>query len=298
VAGYSAVVTPSTFTIQPGAKQTFTVKLTRTTAPLDTWAYGTLNWTDGTHTVRSPLTARGGALAAPASVYSEATSGSKVLTIGTGFAGAVSSVKGGLKPATRSDLSVAIATVPVDTAAQIRSACLAGDPGVRRVDVVVPANTLVARFATFDEETTGQGGNDIDILILNGANTAVAGSLTGGSNEMVTMQNPAPGTYKACLVGYGTENNISQVDFTFSSWVVSTADVGGNFKVLMPAKAYMGGTASVGMSWSGLAAGKRHMGAFTYATGGVTQGMTLVEVNTNDPVPTAQNSRANARLAQ
>lgn len=293
LAGYSVEVLPPSFTIAAGAKQTFTVKLTRGTAPLDTWAYGSLNWSDGVRNVRSPLTARGAALVAASSVYSEAVSGSKILTIGTGFAGALTSVKGGLKAATKSALTVGIAAAgTVDTTTQIRAACLANsNAGVRRFDVLVPANTLVARFATYDAETSSGSGNDLDILVLDGSNTTVGGSLNAGSNEMVTLTSPAAGTYKVCVAGYATDNAISQVDFTLSSWVVTTSDTGGNFKVLMPGTAYLGGTASVGMSWSGLAAGQRHLGAYTYVIGGVTQGRTMVEVNTNDPVPSAVNSR-------
>ncbi|MEJ7806977.1 MAG: S8 family serine peptidase, partial [Telluria sp.] len=99
VNGYTVVVSPSTMTLAPGAKASFTVRLTRTTAPLDTWAYGSLVWSDGVHTVRSPLTVRGSALAALSLVTSEAITGSKVLTIGTGFNGAISHAKSGMLPA-------------------------------------------------------------------------------------------------------------------------------------------------------------------------------------------------------
>jgi hypothetical protein len=53
----------------------------------------------------------------------------------------------------------------------------------------------------------------------------------------------------------------------------------------------VGGTASVGMSWSGLAAGIRYLGAASYNVQGVPQGLTVVEVNTNDPVPLAVNAK-------
>ena len=45
------------------------------------------------------------------------------------------------------------------------------------------------------------------------------------------------------------------------------------------------------MSWSGLAAGKRHLAALRFFADGVAQGTTLLEVNTNDPVPMAAGSR-------
>ena len=70
VNGYTAVVTPASFTIAPGASQTFTVKLTRTTTPLNAWGFGNLTLADEHgHTVRSPISVRGTALATPSLVY-------------------------------------------------------------------------------------------------------------------------------------------------------------------------------------------------------------------------------------
>jgi hypothetical protein len=79
--GYTVAVTPASLSLAPGAKGQFQVKLTRTTAPANTWVYGALSWSDGTHTVRSPLTARGTTLAVIPLVSSEAATGSKVLTL-------------------------------------------------------------------------------------------------------------------------------------------------------------------------------------------------------------------------
>ena len=78
---------------------------------------------------------------------------------------------------------------------------------------------------------------------------------------------------------------------TGSRWYPLDTPRPGSFKALMPGTAYMGGTASVSLSWSNLAEGKRHLGAVGYQVGGVVQGVTVVEVNTNDPVPLFQNAR-------
>ena len=45
------------------------------------------------------------------------------------------------------------------------------------------------------------------------------------------------------------------------------------------------------MSWSGLATGTRYLGAASFKVNGVPQGLTLLEVKTNDPVPVAINSK-------
>lgn len=288
--GFSVQVSPASFTIAPGAKQTFTVRLTRNSAPLDQWSYGSLVWSDGVHTVRSPLTARPTALVAPASVASEANTGSKIFTIGTGFAGALGLDKGGLKAASRTTNTVT--GTNTGTAATI---CAANNsPAVKVTTVNIPADTLVARFQLTNAETTGgqlPGQlDDLDLLVLNASGTAVAGSLNGGSNETATMLRPAAGTYRVCVISYDLQGRTSST-YTMNSWVVTKADAGGALKVLAPANVSIGGTASVGASWSGLTSGQRYLGAISYKSGGADQGLTLLEVNANDPVPTAVNSR-------
>lgn len=100
---------------------------------------------------------------------------------------------------------------------------------------------------------------------------------------------PAAGTYKVCVIGFAPQNG--QADYTLSSWVLAPGLNNGSFKALMPGTAYVGGTASVSLSWSNLTEGKRHLGAVGYQVAGVVQGVTVVEVNTNDPVPLFQNAR-------
>lgn len=284
--GFTAEVTPSVLTLDPGASASFTVRLTRTTAPLDTWAYGSLTWRDGTHTVRSPVTMRGSAMSVIGSVYSEATAGTKVITIGTGFTGAMTTIKSGLLPASMESRSVAQANNALDPSI----ACKAGGgTGVNMHTVVVPTGQLAVRFALFDADTAGGSDSDLDLLVVR-PNNSVLSSGNGGSNEMVHINNPAAGTYKVCVVGYAPQAGLAA--YKLSSWVLNPGTINGNFKVLTPGIVYTGGTGSVSMSWSGLEAGKRHLGAVRYVVGGVQQGSTLVEVNTDDPLPLMESARA------
>jgi subtilisin family serine protease len=290
--GFNVSVQPSTLVLAAGAKASFTVKLTRTSAPLDTWAYGALTWKDGTHVVRSPLTARGTGLSAPASVVSEAATGSKVVTVGTGFAGAMSAVKGGLQPATRETRSIATANTGLSNAAL----CQAGAAtGVNLHPVTIPAGTLLARFSLFDSDTTGAvpGDSDLDLIVMRG-NTPILSSGGDTANESIQMVAPAAGDYNVCVIGY--RPNGGQATYALSSWVVQPS-TGGNFKVVLPSSATVGGTASVGMSWSGLAPGVRHVGVVNYLLGGVKQGATVIDVDTTDPLPLFKGSRSKEALA-
>jgi subtilisin family serine protease len=291
--GYTVDVQPASLVLGAGQKATFKVKLTRTNAPIDTWVYGSLVWSDGVSTVKSPLTARGSALAAPASLVSEETTGSKVFTIGTGFTGPMTSVKSGLLAATQETRTVGAAGT---NSTVYTAACRAGGgAGVNVHQVVVPAGTMLARFALFDDDTAGGADSDLDLIVVSPANT-LATSGNGGSNEKVELLNPAAGTYKVCVVGYDPLNG--SAEYKLSSWLLAPNAISGNFKALLPAMAYVGGTASVNMSWSGLDAGKRYMGALRYLVNGVTQGMTVLSVNTNDPLPMFETSRTAPVLAE
>ena len=73
---------------------------------------------------------------------------------------------------------------------------------------------------------------------------------------------PAAGAYKVCVIGY--EPAGGQADYKLSSWVLPAGATAGNFKALVPAYSYVGGTGTVSMSWSGLAANQRHLGALRY----------------------------------
>ncbi|MFZ4875953.1 S8 family peptidase [Janthinobacterium sp. Mn2066] len=282
--GFSVQVTPASLSLAPGESAQFQLRLTRTTAPVDTWVYGALNWSDGVHTVRSPLTARASVLAVSPLVASVALTGSKVLTLGTGFSGQLVAVKSGLLAAVREGRSIGQA----DNNTASASCTTGGAVGVNVHQVRIPDGTLAARFATYDD-TTGGANTDIDMEVYNAAGVLVGSSGNEGSNEQVELRLPPAGVYRVCVIGYAPQDG--RADYTLSSWVLAPGLSGGNFKALMPGTAYIGGTASVALSWSGLAPGQRYLGALAYQVAGVLQGLTVIEVDTTDPVPLLRNAR-------
>ena len=291
VPGYAVVVTPSSLVLATGQKASFTVKLTRTTAPLATWTYGSLVWSDGVHTVRSPLTARGTALAAPERVVSEATTGSKVLTIGTGVSGAISHVKSGVLPAAQE--TRVVGSSGTDSAVYLAACRAGGGPGVNVHNFTVAAGTLAARWSLFDDDTAGGANSDLDLIVVK-PDATVLTSGAGGSNELVHMPYPAAGNYKVCVIGYDPLNG--SAEYKLSSWLLAPGASNGDFKVLMPTTAFIGKTMSVTMSWKDLAPGLRHLGAVSYVQGASRLGTTLLEVNTNDPIPAAVTDRASREV--
>jgi hypothetical protein len=275
--GFTAVVTPASFTLAPGAKQTFTVKLTAAGAVENVWSFGALTWADGTHVVRSPVQARTGkAIVAPPEMTGTTVSGSRLFTVKTGFSGRMTSIKGGLKDVT---MSAPVSLSPgAASSAQLKAACSAGvdTANVKVMNVTLPAGTLVAKFALRDADV-GTAGDDYDMMLLSASGASVY-SGNDGSNEAVQIASPAAGNYKVCVVLYGS--SASSSNFRLSSWIVTPADIGGNFNVMLPSQVYAAGSATVGMGWSGLTPGKRYMGAAQFLDlSGIPQATTVLSVN-------------------
>jgi subtilisin family serine protease len=287
VDGYSTVVSPATLTLGAGESKSFTVTVTRTTAPVNAWKFGALTWSDGVHTVRSPMLLRTGKqVVAPAAVSSDRATGSRSLNLTTGYAGTISVAKGGLKEVQRTAYNVAQAVPGTvdDGDAQI-AACKNGITGVRAINVSIPANTVVARFETFNRDTEGGEGHDLDLVVLNASGQDVGMSGSGGSNEKVELSSPAAGDYRVCVIGYTAADGVSS-NFVLSSAVVTRSDTGGALKVLAPARVYVQGAAPVTMSWSGLEAGKRYVGGAQFLTpDGSVAATTVIAVDTDNAIP-------------
>jgi hypothetical protein len=292
VPGYNVTVSPATLTLAPNASASFTVKLSRTTAAENIWQYGALVLTDGSHIVRVPVTLRDGKqISAKDLAKSTRTLSTVLLSVGTGFTGRMGVAAGGLKEISRTALTAPAfpGTPPADLEASA-AACRANAVGTVVTPLSVPADAVVVSVELFDRDTSsGNGDDDLDLLLLAPDGSIAASSLNGGSNESVMLNSPAAGGYRACVLGYAPANGVA-TQFTLSSAVVGRGDVGGNLKVTTPGKVYAGSAATVSASWSGLATGKRYLGGvqFLNATG-VVSGTTALLVETNNPVPVALN---------
>ncbi|MFA9215659.1 MAG: S8 family serine peptidase [Sphingomonadaceae bacterium] len=286
--GYAVRIEPSTLTLGPGESKSFSVTLDRTSAPNNIWQYGHLVWSDGSHVVRSPLTARSGrAAVAPDLLQSEKTSGMKLLSVQTGFTGKMGYAVGGMQEVQRSALTLAQAAPgSADTLAQAIRSCQAGAPGVKVVPVAITANTMAARFETFDRDVEGgrDGQQDVDLLLLqNGA--MIDYSMHVGANESISVSNPTPGNYQLCVIGYDLAQG-APAALTLSSTLVARSTLPGSLKVSLPSKVYANSTASVGLSWSGLASGKRYVGALQlFDPFGNLAATTVLSVNTDNAAP-------------
>lgn len=298
--GFGVTVAPATLQLAPGETKSFAVTLTRANAAENVWQYGSLTWSDGVHSVRSPIVARSGRpMIAPTFFESDRASGSKPLIVTTGFAGKMSAVTGGMKEIVRS--AGAIAPAPSGALASVEAmanVCHRGLYGTRQVPVTFSGTTMAAQFELFDRDTSGNGGDDLDLVMVNAAGTLVAYSALEGSNETISLANPPAGTYRVCVIGYSTASG-GATHYGLHSAVVTTADKGGNLRALVPAAVYAGGKATVPVSWSGLASGKRFLGAVRLLDNtGAVGATTVLQVETNNPVPLGERTQRVMRSAK
>jgi hypothetical protein len=280
--GFNVAVAPSSLSLAPGQVGAFTVTVTPSAStPKFTWEYGSLTWSDGTHSVRSPLQANlGSSISAPADQSATTVSGSKIFSITTGFNGK-SAVLKGMKAVTLGAPVTLHPNTSVDAAAVCATAV--SNSNVQTYSFTVPAGAIVARFALRQADVSGAtDDNDLAVVLPTGA---VASSEGGTSHETVELLNPPAGSYKVCVASYAATSGAST--HHLSSWIVSPGDTaGGAFNVLMPSSVFAGSAATVGFSWSGLASGQRYIGGVQYLDGsGSVAAGTVLSIDTTPGTP-------------
>ena len=261
VPGLSVSVTPSTLNLAPGASGTFKVMLQRTTATLNEYTAGNLTWSDGKHSVRSPIVVRPVALAAPAGVTASPTGTSYAVTFG--YTGPFSASARGLVPATETPGSVVDdPTDDIDTAPA---------SSLSTTTVVIPDGTTYARFALFGSSGAG---DDLDVYVYRGT-TLVALSGNGGSVEEANLVNPPAGEYRVVVHGFAVTG--ASASFILNQWVLGSVDKG-NMTVSAPLTATTGGKGTITLGFPGLAKGK-WLGSVAYGGDAAITPPTVVRVD-------------------
>lgn len=265
--GITTVVTPSSLTLAPGQTGSFTVTFTRTTAALSAYTGGQLTWTDGIHSVRTPLVVRPVPLAAPVEVSS--TGGPISYNVKFGYTGTFTASPRGLVPAVLNTST--IADDPDDAFEPVPSANVIAFP------MTIAPGTSYARFALFDANVSPA--SDLDVYVyLNSATgpVLVALSATATSQEAANLVNPPAGDYTVYVHGFdvpGTAN------FTLFSWQFGTTSAG-NMTVTAPAAAVIGTNGTIGLSFTGLAPGTKYLGSVAYGGSAGLPNPTIVSVTT------------------
>ena len=249
MAGFDVTVSPAQFEVRRGKSKTFTVTITRTTAPLGSYTGGQLTLSDGNHNVRLPLVVRPVALAAPAEVFG--TASPITYSVKFGYTGAFTAIARGLVPAT-----VTPGTVADDPNDNFEVPPVAG-PNTIAIPVTVPAGTTHARFSLFDADV--DPGADLDLYLANAANTLIAASGSGGSDEEMNVRNLPPGNYTVYVHGFAVDGDGSP--FKLYTWLL---DGPAGMTVTAPAAATTGATGTISVMFSGLTPGTKYLGSVAY----------------------------------
>jgi subtilisin family serine protease len=267
--GTTVKVTPTVLTVLPRRSASYTVEITRTTAALDQYTFGSLTWADlRGHSVRSPIAVQPIALAVPAQIAGTGVSGSSPLNVRAGYNGVAAPKAYGLVTPTTNTVHL------VGTQPQFNTGAPAETPAVKRVRVVHPASTKVTQFATFDSDYPA--GTDIDLYVYrNGVLVGIGGGTT--AEESVTLT--GGGTFDVFVVQFALPGGVTEQDAKLRSFAVAATNAG-NLSVTPASRSVaIGQQVSFTLSWNALTAGNRYLGVVEYADGtGAVHGLTLVTV--------------------
>ncbi|MEV0270081.1 S8 family peptidase [Hamadaea sp. NPDC050747] len=256
-AGFKIKVNPPLLVVAPGKTKGYTVTITRTTAAIGEWAFGSLTWQEfgtGKHKVRSPIAVKPVSLAVSPEITGSSAAGSVAVPVKSGFAGTLSTILAGLVPAEVTSHSLDPAGPAFDDASPAASSRTA------KLTVTVPAGT-VGRYSTFNADYAGATDTDLYAYTAGTANEVTL-SAGGDANETMIL---GPGTYDLYVVLFGS--TAGPLDVKLNGWTLGSTSAG-NATVSPTSQAVtVGGTASLTVSWTGLTPGVRYLGKLTYSDG-------------------------------
>ncbi|HEX6681547.1 MAG TPA: S8 family peptidase [Candidatus Limnocylindrales bacterium] len=267
-AGFKVKVDKPVLVVLPGKTATFKVTITRTTAALSSYAFGSLTLKEigtGRHTVTSPIAVRPVGVAAAVEVTGTGASGSSQQPLVSGIAGTLSTKVSGLAASSQTALAFAGDDTGFNPNAPAES------PGVKKITVTVPAGTQLARFATFDADVPA--GTDVDLFAYRGG--ALFGQSAGGTTEESITFTQA-GTYDIYVVLFAHTGAIPPI--THHAFAVQDVDAGNLTVNPASQPVTIAGRTSITLAWSGLTAGNRYLGIVSYTDGSAAIGRTLVSI--------------------
>jgi subtilisin family serine protease len=267
-AGIDVTVSPASLSLGTGQSASYEVTFTANASSVaDTYTFGSLTWSDGSHSVTSPIALMPVSLAAPAEVSGAGTNGSTSFDVTFGYDGTYTAETLGLEPAVMTNGYVE--DDPGDSFTPF-------GPGTTLHMINVPVGSAYARFSLFDAYTDGN--DDLDLYVYYPSGSFAGGSGSGTSAEQVDVANPPAGDYYVFVHGWGTDG--PDANYTLFSWAVGPDN--GNMTVsptTVPAS--IGASQTIDVSWAGLSTGTKYLGAVGHTDGTNSLGLTLVSVATD-----------------
>ena len=215
--------------------------------------------------MRSPIAVNGTLFAGPDAVAGTGETGSTSFDVTFGYGGSYAAAAHGLVPA----------TVTSDNVVQDPDQAFDRNDGFSNQYGFAVSGAALLKVAIPPEATEADA--DLDIFLYDPNGNFVAQSTNGGTDEVIEVVLPMDGTWTLYVQGWSAPGGDS--DFDLYSWVIS-ATPGGNMTVdSAPAAATLGATETIGVSWSGAAAGVWHLGAISHTGDAGLLGLTKIEVD-------------------
>ena len=269
--GIGVNVVPASITVGPGQTATFDVTFSFESGPLDLWRFGSLTWSDGTHSVFSTIAIRPISVTAPAQVTDFGADGSLSFPVEFGYTGAYTAGVHGLRlPLV---LNGFVDNDPTKTFS-FRS-----DNGVSMHLIDVPVGEAYLRFSLFDTLTDGD--DDLDMYVYycpdNVNCTKLGDSGEASSQEEFNVLLPAAGRYAVLIHGFETDqvSGGPGANYSLLGWSFGLIDDQGNMTASGPAFVNAGTTENVTVNWTGLLPDTIYLGGISHNT---PQGLSAITV--------------------
>lgn len=275
--GFRVVVEPSTLTLAAGESASFEVRITNRAAPSNTWRFGSLVWSDGTHSVRSPIALSAQAMIVPATVTGAGAAGEDSFEVGFGFGGAYTAAAHGL-----AEPNLTLNEIEDDPFNSFDFDFGPDEPITFLADL--PAGTVFAKWSISDAYNDNPN-HDLDMYLFYCPDfvcTLIDQSLGATAEESVSVRKPAiddsiDDPYVVFIHGYQTAGGATAAAIQFD-W--QAVDDLGNMQINAPTSATIGGTGTVDLQWSGLPTGpgERQVGAISHSDANGVVDVTSVEI--------------------
>jgi subtilisin family serine protease len=273
LAGIGASVQPSTLTFDSvGQTKTFTVTFNRTTAALNAYSTGSLTWTSGALTVRSPIAVK--PVAAPTSISGSGTNGHISVPVPFGIASGQALHTYGLASeaispydASHPDFS-GIFTVASGVDASGFFDPDNGEAFIRRL----PAGETYAQFRSETANDADSGSVIVLYLFYSksspdpGAFKLIASSQNDSSVQTIAINHPAAGYY--VTLEEPVYLTSSDVEFRDIQYVVQNSGGSGHLSTSSSSvPTVRTGSSNFQVRWGALSAGGSYLGLIRYGTG-------------------------------
>lgn len=272
--------------VAAGGTAAYGVRFTpNASATIGQWVFGSITWSNGVHSVRSPIAIKVESpqlIDAPAAISGSvaARSGRLSFQVAMNYSGSTSA-------------SVVGVSAPFGSAGTVQqdpnSTFSFNEAGLGFHTFLVPEGTRVARFS-LDEALTSVAGADLDLYVyrcIGYSCTAVGSSARAGGNEVVTLRDPAPAAnaangdfYLVFVHGYDLLG-ASQASYTIPLWIVGSQS--SSTRIVSSSRAISGRSNIVTVTTTNLAASRfPYLGVASFKDAdGVEHASTLLEVTAN-----------------